>query len=222
MTATPGDTTATISWTAPSSFGTGTLTGYTATASPGGASCSTSGATTCTITGLVNGVTYTVTVVTHTTDGDSPPSSPVTVTPAGALTITVPASAALPSTAPGGTATAQLGTVTVSDGGIAVAWTATVSATPFITGGGTGPETIPLTRVTYWSGPATATTGTGTFIPGQPNAAAAVDLTVTRTAFRLTGGSPVNSASWNPTLSVAVPASAIGGPYTATVTHSVS
>ena len=31
VTATPGDTTATIAWTAPSTFGTGTLTGYTAT-----------------------------------------------------------------------------------------------------------------------------------------------------------------------------------------------
>jgi hypothetical protein len=220
VTATPGNTTATISWTAPTSFGSGTLTGYTATASPGGQSCSTSGATTCTITGLTNGVTYTVTVVTHTTDGDSPPSGPVTVTPAGVLTISVPASAALPSVGPGGTSSAQLGTVTVTDDGSA-SWTATVSATPFLTVG-PPPVTIPLAQVTYWSGPATATSGTGTFTPGQPDAPAAVDLTVTRTAFSLAGGSLVNSASWNPTLTVVVPPATATGIYTATITHSVS
>ena len=125
----------------------------------------------------------------------------ITIT-AGLLTITVPASAALPSASPGGTTAAKLGTVTVTDnrGTATASWTATVTATTFTTGGGTAPETIPLTRTAYWSGPATATTGTGTLTPGQPNAAAAVNLTAPRTAFSLTGGSPVNSASWNPTL----------------------
>ena len=117
---------------------------------------------------------------------------------------------------------AQLGTVTVTDNrGIASAsWTATVTGTAFVTGGATAPETIPLTQVTYWSGPATATAGTGTFTPGEPAAANAVDLTAPRTAFSLASGSSVNSASWNPTLSVSVPAAA--GTYTATITHSVS
>ena len=129
------------------------------------------------------------------------------------LSITVPSSAALPSVPPGGTTSAQLGTVTVNDfrGTAAASWTATVTATTFVTGGGTAAETIPLTQITYWSGPATASTGTGTFTPGQANAAAAVNLTVPRTAFSLTAGSSVNSASWNPTLSVSVPAAGRGG-----------
>jgi large repetitive protein len=142
----------------------------------------------------------------------------------GLLAITAPASSALPSVSPGATTGAQLGTVTVTDNrGISSAsWTATVTATTFVTGAGSAPETIPLTQVTYWSGPATATTGTGTFIPGQASAAAAVNLTAPRTAFSLTSGSPVNSVSWNPTLSVAVPAGAVAGTYTATITHSVA
>jgi len=142
----------------------------------------------------------------------------------GALAITVPASTALPSAAPSGTTSASLGTVTVTDNrGIASAsWTATVTGTAFVTGGGTAPETIPLTRVAYWSGPATATSGSGTFTPGEPAAANAVNLTVPRTAFSLTSGSPVNSASWNPVLSVSVPAGAVAGTYTATITHSVA
>ncbi len=143
---------------------------------------------------------------------------------AGALTISVPVTAVLPSTPPGTTTTAQLGTVTVTDqrGTAPASWTATVTATTFVTGGATTPETIPLTQISYWSGPVTATTGTGTFTPGQASAAAAVTLTVPRTGFSVTTGSSVNSASWNPTLSVSVPAAAVAGTYTATITHSVA
>ena len=142
----------------------------------------------------------------------------------GALAITVPASTALPGAAPSGTTSAQLGTVTVTDNrGIASAsWTATVTATTFVTGAGTAPQTIPLTQITYWSGPVTATSGTGTFTPGEPAAVNAVNLTAPRTAFSLTSGSPVNSASWNPTLSVSIPPAAVAGTYTATITHSAA
>jgi alpha-tubulin suppressor-like RCC1 family protein len=81
VTAAPGNTTATVSWTQPGSLDGGTLTGYTATAAPGGAACTTTGATTCTITGLADGTTYTVTVEARTTVGDSGASTPATVTP---------------------------------------------------------------------------------------------------------------------------------------------
>ena len=83
VTAAPGNATATVSWTPPASLDTGALTGYTATAIPGGSSCTTASATSCTITGLTNGTAYTVTVVAHTSVGDSGASEPATVTPAG-------------------------------------------------------------------------------------------------------------------------------------------
>jgi hypothetical protein len=81
VTAIPGDTTATVSWRVPASLDTGILTGYTATAVPGGATCTAAMATTCTITGLTNGTTYRVTVVALTTVGDSGASAAATVTP---------------------------------------------------------------------------------------------------------------------------------------------
>jgi hypothetical protein len=112
--------------------------------------------------------------------------------------------------------------VTDNRGMASASWTATVTGTTFTTGSGTGPETIPLTKVAYWSGPATATTGTGAFTPGQANAGAAVNLTTPRAAFSLTSGTSITSASWNPTLSVSVPAAAVAGTYTATITHSVA
>jgi hypothetical protein len=83
VSAVPGDTTAAVSWKAPGSLDGGTLTGYTAIASPGDAACTTTGVTTCTMAGLTDGTTYSVTVVAHTTAGDSGASSPGTVTPSG-------------------------------------------------------------------------------------------------------------------------------------------
>ncbi|WP_285745066.1 hypothetical protein [Lentzea sp. NBRC 105346] len=143
----------------------------------------------------------------------------------GALLITAPATADLGSGGPGSPISSALGAVTVTDGRalLAPTWAATVTSGDFTTGGATADETIANTLVDYWSGPATATTGSGTtFAPGQANAAAAVPLSETPTAFALTAGVGNNSATWNPTLVVNVPAQAVGGLYTGTVTHSMA
>ncbi len=66
--ATAGLLRATVTWKAPTDTG-GGITGYTATASPGGASCTTTGALTCTITGLLNTKAYTVTVAARSAGG---------------------------------------------------------------------------------------------------------------------------------------------------------
>ncbi len=49
-----------------------------------------------------------------------------------------------------------------------------------------------------------------------------MNLLASRTAFTLAGGALANSASWTPTVSVAVPSTAVGGSYVATITESVS
>lgn len=142
---------------------------------------------------------------------------------AGALNISAPVSVALGPVAGGTNATGQLGTVTVNDqrGSLLAAWVATASSTTFTTTG-SGAPVIPLANVSYWSGPATATTGIVPPVPGQPLAANAVVLTSPQTAFSLTAGVGSNSAAWNPTLIVAVPNTAVAGTYTGTITHSVA
>jgi len=142
----------------------------------------------------------------------------------GALGITVPSTASLGAGAPGTSISAQLGAVQVTDGRalLTAGWTASVSSTSFTTGGATTAETVPSTAVSYWSGTATASTGVGVFTPGQATAALAQTLNVSRTAFTLTAGTGNNTATWNPTLVVALPAAAVVGTYTGTVAHSVA
>ena len=160
VTAMSGDTTATIAWTAPSGFGTGTLTGYTATAQPGGFSCFTT-TLTCVITGLTDLTSYTVTVVTDTTDGNSPPSSPATVIPVGPLTLTSPSSLTWSGIDSGKTtaivdATAVDQQLTVSDlTGTGAGWHITVSATTFTS----GTHTLPNSGAVQVTGSTTAVTG---------------------------------------------------------------
>lgn len=146
---------------------------------------------------------------------------------AAAVAISAPASANFGSAPVGSTTvTGQLGTVTATATGTLLLlpkFTASVSTTVFTTGaGGTG-ETIGKESIFYWSGPATASTGlSGSGTPGQPTANDAVDLTVTRTAFKGSGALASMSVSWNPTIVVNIPPSAVAGTYTAIITHSVA
>lgn len=78
---------ATITWAPPKASGVSKVLGYTATASPGGFSCSTSRtalsnpARTCEIAGLTTGVTYSITVTATNAFGNGVPSAPTSVNP---------------------------------------------------------------------------------------------------------------------------------------------
>ncbi len=84
--------------------------------------------------------------------------------------------------------------------------------------------TITKDRLSYWSGPSTAQTGAGSRTPGQSTAAEAAPLSTTVTAFRGSKGPIVaaTSTSWQPTLVISIPASALPGAYSCTITHSVA
>jgi hypothetical protein len=143
---------------------------------------------------------------------------------AGTLSISTPSSKVLGTAATtGSTISAQLGTVTVTDerGTTLGSWTATVSSSDFTTGGATANETIAKASVDYWSGSAT-TSGTGTFTPGQLLAANKQALSASRTAYAATVLVGNNTAAWNPTVILNIPASAVAGDYTGTITHSVA
>ncbi|MFF4778324.1 WxL domain-containing protein [Microtetraspora fusca] len=157
------------------------------------------------------------------------PSSPApwndTVTlRADPLEITVPGTASLGSGPVGGSISASMGTVTVTDTrGGNPPWTVTVTATNFTTGAGTPSETISNGDIAYWSGPVTASSGTGTHTPGQLTAAQRVPLSSPVTAFSgHKTGEDTFSTSWDPTLVVTIPSTAATGVYTGIVTHSVS
>ena len=80
VSATGGNSQATVTWTPPVDSGTYPISGYVVRAQPGGQTCSTA-STSCTVTGLTNGTAYTFTVTASSAAGQGPasaPSSPVT------------------------------------------------------------------------------------------------------------------------------------------------
>jgi hypothetical protein len=160
--------------------------------------------------------TTTTTTSTTTTTGLASPGT-LSISAPGRLDVGTAASA-------GRAISARMGTVTVTDtrGVVGGAWTARVSATAFTIEGGAAGQRVAPSSIAYWSGPATARSGTAALAPGQPGPSRAVPLTATRTAFSATRVSGANTAAWNPTVIVRVPAGALAGRYRGAIIHSVA
>ena len=82
-----GNSSATFRWTASSSTGGAAITGYTVSSGQGSPSCSTSGALTCTVTGLNPGTRYTFSVVAQNSRGASVPSTSASIVAVKTTTI---------------------------------------------------------------------------------------------------------------------------------------
>jgi hypothetical protein len=83
----PGKAKVAVSWSSPKATGVGKVTGYAATAAPGGFSCSTASTLltkaghSCQIAGLTSGTQYTITVTASNAYGTGVPSKAMTATP---------------------------------------------------------------------------------------------------------------------------------------------
>jgi hypothetical protein len=148
----------------------------------------------------------------------APTTATVTVT-GGSLSMTVPATAGnlgtRTNTVTGGTISGSLGQVQVNDARSAAAgagWVVSVISTAFTPTTG---ATIGAASVGYQAGPITKV-GTATFTANDPP-----DLTGATAAVTATGITGDNSATWNPTINVAVAGGTAAGVYSGTITHSV-
>lgn len=137
----------------------------------------------------------------------------------GVLEITVPPDAgslgSRQNTVDGGTISGPLGQVKVNDARSAAAgsgWVSSVISTAFTPPSG---PTIPASAVGYTAGPITKV-GTATYTANDP-----ADLTAVSPAVTATGITGDNSATWTPTINIAVPGGMAANTYSATITHSV-
>ena len=87
VTATAGDAQATVTWRPPTDPGTSAVTGYTVTATPGGRTCQTAGALTCTVLGLTNGTRYVFDVTASNAVGAGLASAPSSAVVPGAAAV---------------------------------------------------------------------------------------------------------------------------------------
>ena len=149
--------------------------------------------------------------------GTTPMSMTIT---GGFLQITVPSATAEMGShsnqVAGESISASLGEVQVNDArsaGAGSGWVATVVSTAFTPAAG---PTIAASAMSYSAG-VVAKVGTATYTDNDPD-----DLTTATAAVTATGITGDNSATWSPTITIAIPGGMASGAYTATITHSVA
>jgi hypothetical protein len=189
-----GDSSATVSWTAPAYSGTIGL--YTAISAPDGAACTTAGATSCTVTGLTNGTGYTFTVSAANSMGTGLPSAPsAAVTPA-----TVPGAPTAVSALRGNAAVLVSWTAPLATGGSAISGYTVISSPGSLTC--TAPATATsctvsgLTNGTGYTFAVTAANSVGTGPGSSSQAVTPTTVPGPPTRVTATRGNASVSVSW--------------------------
>jgi uncharacterized repeat protein (TIGR02543 family) len=211
-----GDGNATITVVAPSSGG--APTSYTVTASPGGATCTViSPATSCTITGLTNGTSYSFSTVANNATGSSSGSaSSASVSPAGKPGVPTGVTATIGN----GSATVSLTPPTDSGGPAITSYTMTASpggATCTVNAPATSCSISPLDNGTAYTFSATAFNG----VARSDTSTASASVTPATTPGAPTITSASSSSSGSTTVNFSAPASNGGSAITGyTITSS--
>jgi hypothetical protein len=208
VSASAGNASAVVSWTAPASDGGSAITSYTVTSAPGALTCS-SATSPCTVSGLTNGTAYTFTVKATNVSGtgvasaSSSPVTPATVpgAPTGASASAGNASAVVSWTAPasdGGSAITGY-TVTSAPGALTCSSATSPCTVSGLTNGTAYTFTVKATNV-IGTGAASAASSAVTPIAGVPGAPTGVSASagnasavVSWTAPASDGGSAITS-----------------------------
>lgn len=185
-----------------------------------------------TVVGLAGAAVATLSVLAPVTANAAPGDTGVTFTlTGGSLSLTTPTATAnltsggalSLSLAGGQSVSGQLGATTVSDlRGLAThVDTVTMSTTDFSDGAAT-PDVIAKSNATAYSGAATGTTGIAVTVPTTSALPASIGNTGGATVFQMTGVVGQATATYNPTVTVNIPAGAVAATYTGTVTQTVA
>jgi hypothetical protein len=201
LVAVAGNTTVGLTWTAPASTGGSSVTGYTVTETEHGlgvVTCSMSGATSCTVSGLANGTEYTFTVHASNSVGPGPESDPSNkVTP---HVPTVPGKPTAVTAAAGNASALVSWTAPADNGGSAItgyAVTSSPDGKTCTTSGILSCTVSGLTNGTSYTFTVTATNGVGPGPASDPSAPVTpANLPGKPTAVTATAGNASAVVSW--------------------------
>jgi hypothetical protein len=204
--ATARDASATVTWNAPSTDGGAPVATYTVTASPGGATAVTTGATTATVSGLTNGTAYTFVVTAANWAGSSSASSPSAPVipallpgpPTGILSVAGNGQAVVTWTAPANDPLAPVTgyTITVAPGG-ATSTVASPATSQAVFGLTNGVEyTFTVTAINR-IGSSSNSAPSAAVVPHAPNSTACVDTTIVWTG-AAQDGLWATTTNWTP------------------------